>query len=78
MKTAISIPDPIFREADELAARLGLSRSELYVRAIKRYVSRRKTSKVTEALDAIYGERESTLDPSLAALQARSLPGGDW
>jgi len=78
MKTAISIPDPIFREAEELAARLGLSRSELYVRAIKRYLERRRTSKVTEALDAIYGDVESNLDPALATLQARSLPGRDW
>jgi len=35
MKTAISLPDPVFRSAEQLAARLGISRSELYCRAIR-------------------------------------------
>lgn len=34
MKTAISIPDKVFRSADALARRLGISRSELYTTAI--------------------------------------------
>ena len=40
MKTAISIPDPVFRSAERLAARLGLSRSELYCRALKDLLAR--------------------------------------
>lgn len=32
MKTAISIPDPIFEAAEGFARRLGMSRSELYAR----------------------------------------------
>ena len=39
MKTAISIPDNIFESADDLAKRLGLSRSELYVKAIVQYLA---------------------------------------
>jgi metal-responsive CopG/Arc/MetJ family transcriptional regulator len=35
MKTAISIPDDIFKAADVAAKRLGISRSELFVRAVK-------------------------------------------
>ena len=34
MKTAVSIPDELFREADELAHRLGKSRSEVYASRI--------------------------------------------
>jgi hypothetical protein len=34
MKTAISIPDAIFEQAEELAQKQGLSRSELYTKAI--------------------------------------------
>ncbi|MEM6753148.1 MAG: ChpI protein, partial [Cyanobacteria bacterium P01_C01_bin.38] len=33
MKTAISIPDPLFEAAEQFAKRLGLSRSELYAMA---------------------------------------------
>jgi metal-responsive CopG/Arc/MetJ family transcriptional regulator len=36
MKTAVSIPDPLFEAADNLAGRLGISRSELYARALAR------------------------------------------
>ena len=34
MKTAISIPDEVFRSAERLAQRLGVSRSELYAKAV--------------------------------------------
>ncbi|MEK7329802.1 MAG: ribbon-helix-helix protein, CopG family, partial [Candidatus Eisenbacteria bacterium] len=33
MKTAISLPDSLFRSGDALAKRLGVSRSELFARA---------------------------------------------
>jgi metal-responsive CopG/Arc/MetJ family transcriptional regulator len=78
MKTAISIPDPIFEEADQLAKRLGISRSELYASAIQAYVQIHRAEDITEALNRIYGEEDSSLDPVLAALQARALPRGDW
>ena len=47
MKTAISIPDAIFETADQLAARLGVSRSELYVTAIRDFLKRHREDKVT-------------------------------
>jgi metal-responsive CopG/Arc/MetJ family transcriptional regulator len=42
MKTAISIPDQVFKSAEVLASRLGISRSELYAKAIEAYVSNLK------------------------------------
>ena len=56
MKTAISIPDDLFRRADELAGRLGKSRSELYREALADYVARRDTGAVTSALNEIVDE----------------------
>jgi metal-responsive CopG/Arc/MetJ family transcriptional regulator len=38
LKTAISIPDNLFEAADKVARRLGISRSELYQRAIARFL----------------------------------------
>ena len=78
MKTAISIPDPIFEEADQLARRLGVSRSELYSSAIQAFVEAHRAEDITEALNRIYSEEDSSLDPVLAALQARALPRDDW
>jgi hypothetical protein len=75
MKTVISLPDPVFRLAEQLAKRLGLSRSELYCRALKDLLAHHGQSAVTEQLDAVYGvpENNSGLDPGLAAMQSRSL-----
>ena len=79
MKTAISLPDPVFRSADRLAARLGISRSELYRRAIQDLLARHEAASVTERLDAIYGEAGTAegLDPVLADLQSAALSRHD-
>lgn len=53
MKTAISIPDDIFEQADALARKLNKSRSELYARAVREYVARHSDDSVTAALDAV-------------------------
>jgi len=78
MKTAVSIPDKIFRSADSLAKRLGVSRSRLYADALADFLSRRQSLQVSERLDAIYGEEESAPGPELGKLQARSLPPEEW
>jgi metal-responsive CopG/Arc/MetJ family transcriptional regulator len=69
MKTAISIPDQLFRNADKLAKHLEISRSELYARAVEEYLAEHRADRVREALDAVYGEEGSELDPALAAMQ---------
>lgn len=56
MKTAISIPDDIFAEADQLARRLNTSRSELYSRAVREYVARHSSSQVSQSLDMLVDE----------------------
>ena len=80
MKTAISIPDPVFQAADKLARRLGISRSELYQRAIRRFLAEHSHGLVRAALDAVYGEDEDSdrLDPAVEYLQKSSLPEDDW
>lgn len=39
MKTAVSIPDPLYEAAERLARRRGLRRSQLYAEALERLVS---------------------------------------
>lgn len=80
MKTAISIPDPVFRAAEQLAKRTGMSRSKLYTAAIAQYVEARRGKGVTEQLNEVYGEEEdlSLPDPVIAALQLHSLPRDEW
>lgn len=78
MKTAISIPDALFQAADQLAARLGLSRSELYARAVADWVAQHQADTVTAQLDAVYGGPDapaSRLPRALARTQGRALRG---
>ena len=77
MKTAISLPDDLFEAADELAEKLGVSRSRLYARALSEYVANHSESDVTERLDAVYGEVDGRLDPVLEQLQGYSVGGGE-
>jgi hypothetical protein len=80
VKTAISIPDPIFEDAERLAKRRGWSRSELYAHAVADFVKAERFLGVRERLDAVYGKvsEDSTLDPLLEQIQARSLPREEW
>jgi len=80
MKTAISISDDLFNTAELLARRLGLSRSELYRRAIAAFIERHREQMVTSILDEVYGtlEQESHLDPLLEQLQHASVPEERW
>jgi metal-responsive CopG/Arc/MetJ family transcriptional regulator len=54
MKTAISIPDNLFTDAEITAKQLGLARSQLYVRAIKEFVEHHNKDKITEKLNILY------------------------
>jgi metal-responsive CopG/Arc/MetJ family transcriptional regulator len=80
MKTAVSLPDPLFEAADELARQLGKSRSQLYAGAPRDYLERHRDEDITRRLNEVYdAEPElAELDPVLAALQFRSLPKEEW
>lgn len=78
MKTAVSIPDDLFDSAEGTARRLGLSRSELYARALRDYLAEHGDEGVTERLNEVYGGGwGSEWDPALADLQRRSLERAD-
>jgi len=80
MKTAISIPDKVFEAAERAAKKLGMSRSELYVNAVREYIDRYGRENVTEKLNKVYSSPEANegVDPVLAKMQSASLPREDW
>jgi len=80
MKTAISIPDPIFESAEKLAKRLGISRSQLYSDAVDALIEKYRYSGVTEQLNAIYetNPEASRLEKDLEELQFQSLTEEEW
>lgn len=78
MKTAVSIPDPVFEAADKLAHRLGLSRSSLYAQALRRYLQLHDEQVITSKLNEVLAHETSELHPRLRSLQARSVTRESW
>ncbi|MCY7276664.1 MAG: hypothetical protein LH702_23750 [Phormidesmis sp. CAN_BIN44] len=78
MKTAISLPDSVFEEAEALAQQLQLSRSELYTRALQAYLKKYSRDQILHKLDQVYSKESSELDPVMARIQFLSLPREDW
>lgn len=59
MKTAISVPDSVYLEAEATARRLGISRSALYSNAMRHYLRTHQTTKqLLENLNEVYADLE--------------------
>lgn len=80
MKTAISIPEPIFKLAERTAKRLGMSRSELFTRAVEQYVSAERDARITASYDEAFSDtgtdditefRRAAARSTVAAIQWR-------
>jgi metal-responsive CopG/Arc/MetJ family transcriptional regulator len=80
MKTAISIPDLLFEAAEAVASRLGISRSELYRRALDKYLQDRSRQVIRERLDEVYGSDsdDGRLDPAIEFIQGEALQEDEW
>jgi metal-responsive CopG/Arc/MetJ family transcriptional regulator len=71
MRTTISIPDPTYEAAERLARQLGISRSELFTRAVAAFVQAHN-DEITTQLNRVYAEVDSALDQDLMQLQVVS------
>lgn len=78
MKTAISLPDDLFEQAEELAKRLKKSRSELYREAVAEYVARHDPDSVTEAMNQVAEEVDTSLDALSTVAARRVLERTEW
>lgn len=78
MKTAVSIPDDLFAQAEGVAQRLGKSRSQVYREALTEYVSRRDPSSVRRTLDELVADLPSENDRWLAEAGRKALERSEW
>lgn len=78
MKTAVSVPDDLFRRAEAAARRLRVSRSKFYATAIAEFLERRQCDAVTERLNEVYSRQPARVDQALHRAQIKSLGKGDW
>jgi metal-responsive CopG/Arc/MetJ family transcriptional regulator len=78
MKTAISIPDDLYAEAECLARRLNRSRSRLYADAVREYLARHDPDAVTEALNRVCDLMDPGIDPAVEAAGTQLLERVEW
>lgn len=78
MKTAISIPDDVFEAAEAAARRSGMSRSQLYVEAVKLFLRNHGDRDVTERLNEVYRDTGSGVDPVLLQMQLATIAPEKW
>jgi metal-responsive CopG/Arc/MetJ family transcriptional regulator len=78
MKTAVSIPEKVFRQAERLARRLRKSRSEIYSLALAEYLNRHDADHVTEAIDRLMAEIGTETDQFIASASRRVLERSEW
>ncbi|MGH2500410.1 MAG: hypothetical protein ACRDF0_10035 [Candidatus Limnocylindria bacterium] len=78
MKTAVSLPDGLFADAERLAKRLKKSRSKLYSDAILEYVARHDADGVTSKLNEVWDQEGGGSDGFVDAATRRVLERTDW
>jgi metal-responsive CopG/Arc/MetJ family transcriptional regulator len=78
MKTAVSIPDEVFKEAERLAAELQISRSQLYSRALQEFVARHTPNRLTEAMNRVIDEVGVEIDEFSQRASLWVLEQVDW
>lgn len=76
MKTAISIPDAIFRKAEAFANQRGMSRSQLFTAAVVAFVAEHGKDGITALLDRVYTTESSGVDDDLASAQDEAIGPG--
>ena len=78
MKTAISIPDQVFQDAERLAERLKKSRSQLYSEAVAEYLARHQPESNTDRINAVCNEVDTRPDSFLTEATRRILDRTEW
>jgi predicted transcriptional regulator len=78
MKTAISVSDELFERAERFAKAARVSRSRLYADALAAYLNAKEGEDVTNALNEVYSEEGSSVDPALLSMAIASLANDEW
>ncbi len=78
MKTAISLPDDVFEQADTLASRLHVSRSQLYVMALEKFINEHLENNITEKINAHIEKYGQPVDPVFLNASVKDMRSVEW
>ncbi len=79
MKTAVSVPDDVFQDAERYAKRTRKSRSQLYAEALSEHLTRHAPDEVTEGMNLVIDQLGDTgTDPFVTGAARRVLTSVEW
>jgi metal-responsive CopG/Arc/MetJ family transcriptional regulator len=78
MKVAVSIPDPLFKSAEDLARKLKKPRSRMYAEALASYLEEHDPKAITEKINAVLSKTDSPFDPAFEQAQFETLSDETW
>jgi metal-responsive CopG/Arc/MetJ family transcriptional regulator len=78
MKTAVSIPDDVFEDAERLARRTKKSRSRLISEALREYLARHASEEVTDAMNRVCAQLGNQRDGFVSTASRRILERSEW
>ncbi|MBX3290358.1 MAG: hypothetical protein KF855_13555 [Acidobacteria bacterium] len=78
MKTAISVPNDVFKLSEKLAKKLNISRSAVFAMGVKKLGEEFDDEGITENLNKYYSKNKAELDPVMVKMALLSLPKEEW
>ena len=81
VKTAISLPEPLFERADSLARLQKISRSQLFARAVEEFLQRHESQVLLDGLNRAYDDFPNPEEKNLLrdrGRKQRELVKGEW
>jgi metal-responsive CopG/Arc/MetJ family transcriptional regulator len=80
MKTAISLPDTLYEDAEKTAKSMGIPRSQLFAKALEEFISHHKKESITEKYNEIYSQlasKDISNIESISIINLRELTKND-
>ncbi len=78
MKTAVSLPDDVFRNAERYAHKMGKSRSQLYGEALRQYLLQHAPDAITDAMNSVCDQVNQKEDAPLQRATRKLLRSESW
>lgn len=81
VKTAISIRKSLFEQAEDLAHKLKISRSRLFVLALEEYIRHQENRELLAQINAVYADESDPVEQTLrlkARRTHRRIVEGEW
>ncbi|MGA2546645.1 MAG: ChpI protein [Rectinemataceae bacterium] len=73
MKTAISLPDALYADAEKTASSMGIPRSQLFAKALEEFIHHHKRERITERLNEVYDGADNSDFARISAVSLDSV-----